>query len=305
MLRLSLFLSVWVHILILGIASMLISQQAATHESYVEKRFRIDLRKHLAAKTVAPSNRPDETPFKQPEQQFPRLYQDLPLLPPTLQKTDQLKVAQMKPFVPAHSRVLKKPSPNFRSFQPITPKSQEFVVMAREFPTPIPTQKPTSGPAPQPTPVMPFTSSTESNLTSTPSQTPIATTAGEASQDVKKTEINTTGELEPQDGDRRATQQEEALLNQYLQDVAAKINAVKRYPRNARKKGWVGTVVIKLLILPTGEVETVVLTEKSQYEILNEAALQAITKAQPFPRFYQGLTLQSITINVPIQFTLN
>ena len=32
---------------------------------------------------------------------------------------------------------------------------------------------------------------------------------------------------------------------------------------------------------------------------------QAINKAQPFPKFYRGLTLQSITVNVPIQFTLN
>jgi protein TonB len=80
---------------------------------------------------------------------------------------------------------------------------------------------------------------------------------------------------------------------------------VKQYPRNAREEGWEGSVVIKLQILPTGKVERMELAEKSQYEILNEAALQAINKAQPFPKFYRGLTLQSITVNVPIQFTLN
>ena len=109
----------------------------------------------------------------------------------------------------------------------------------------------------------------------------------------------------PQGNNRPKTPREKTLLNQYLQEVAAKIKAVKQYPRNARAEGWEGTVVIKLRILPSGKVETVEFAEKSPYESLNEAAFQTIQQAQPFPPFSRGLTLQSITVNIPIKFTLN
>ena len=62
--------------------------------------------------------------------------------------------------------------------------------------------------------------------------------------------------------------------------------------------------MIKLSILPTGEVGQAELVKPSQHEALDEAAFQAITKAQPFPRFYEQLTLPSITVNIPIQFVL-
>ena len=101
-----------------------------------------------------------------------------------------------------------------------------------------------------------------------------------------------------------STPREKTLLNQYLQEIAAKIAAVRQYPKNARTEGWEGTVLLKLRIVASGQVEKVELIAKSKYESLNEAALQAIRKAQPFPPFSRGLTLQAITVNIPIRFTL-
>jgi TonB family protein len=62
--------------------------------------------------------------------------------------------------------------------------------------------------------------------------------------------------------------------------------------------------VIKLVILPTGEAGQAELVKPSQHKALDEAAFQAITKAQPFPGFYEDLSLPSITINIPVQFVL-
>ena len=149
-------------------------------------------------------------------------------------------------------------------------------------------------------------SSSQSDVTpSAQHGSPTTGTTPGSSSNFEGTGGNTGNGPGSQGNDRLKTPREKTLLNQYLQEVAAKIKAVQQYPRNAREEGWEGTVVIKLQILLTGKVEKVALIEKSQYEILNEAALQAINKAQPFPKFYRGLTLQSITVNVPIQFTLN
>jgi protein TonB len=313
MLRLSFFLSACLHIVLLGVVSVIVSQHP-THELQTEKRFRINLQKNVVTTAAASSS---VTSSGQPESET-RLKRSARLLPPSqefsrtqspLQKAQQRKPVKIQPLVPMPSQVLRKPSPNIQTTRMMTPKIQEFVAKARDFPTPMPA-KPTPVQA-KPTPILTVPNRVSASLPETkaqlqPVETPDISTpsaiippasspqVGFAPTNYKDTGGDTVKEPEPQ----------KTLLNRYLQEVTAKINAVKQYPRRARKEGWEGTVVIKLQILPTGKVETMVLAEKSPYEILNEAALQAITKAQPFPKFYRGLTLRAITVNVPIQFTL-
>lgn len=348
MLRLSLFFSVCLHILLLGVASVLVSQQT-THESPMEKRFRVGLRKSIAAKSETPVQKFDKAPFTHSKRQLPQ-FQELALPPSTLQKTHQKKPVEKPSIIPVSSRILKKHSPNVPTIRNMPSTIQDFVVEAHEFPTPIPTKKPgpvpikkptpvptteptpvpaeiaetreqpqpvemsdiptptaTTPPRPSPTPVVKSVALSESDVPPTPLHTSTAATPATPAADSQyheKTEATTVKKPETRSVEHAATQQEKALLKRYLQEVAAKINSVKRYPRRARRKGWEGTVVIKLYILATGEVEKAVLVEKSEYDMLNDAALQAITKAQPFPEFQQDLTLQSIIVNVPIQFTL-
>jgi protein TonB len=214
----------------------------------------------------------------------------LPFSSPKLRPRERVTVTQTKPFIPMQSRVLEKHSPAIRPVQPTIPKTQEFIAKARDFPTSVPTAPDhVSASLPEPKEQPP------------PVEMPGSTTATTVVPSSPSLPGNESG---VQEIDRSTTQREKTLLNRYLQEVAAKIHAVKQYPRNARKEGWEGTVVIKLHILPTGKVEKIELAEKSQYDVLNEAALQAITKAQPFPKFYRGLTLQSMIVKVPIQFTL-
>jgi protein TonB len=319
MLRLSLLLSVGVHLLILGITSVFVARQVTPHELLIEKRFQVTLQKNIAAPTASPAKQPDEAPFKHVNKPLTRTSQDFPVSSSTLRPGERATIAQMKPFVPMQSRVIEKHSPAIRPVQPIIPKTQEFIAKAHDFPTPIPA-KPTPVPtAPnhvsaslpeskeQPQPVeMPGSTTATTVVPSSPSlqgSSTTGTTTGYSSNS-RGVEGDTGNESGVQEIDRSTTQREKTLLNRYLQEVAAKIHAVKQYPRKARKEGWEGTVVIKLHILPTGKVEKIELAEKSQYDVLNEAALQAITKAQPFPKFYHGLSMQSMTLKVPIQFTL-
>ncbi len=277
--------------------SILLSQDTP-HKSYSEKRFRVDLRKDIATKTISSSRRSDETRFKDSEQLL--LPSQEFLLPQSaLRKAQRIKMVEPQPSVITPPRILKKPPPNLRPIHDMTPATQEFVVAARRFPTPIPTV------VPMPIPTRSL-EPREQLQSTTPSRAPNpATTIPPVSSSSEQTQATTVKEPVSKGADRLTAQQEEALLKQYLEEVAAKINAAKRYPRSARRKGWEGTVVIKLYILPTGEVEKALLVNKSEYNVLNEAALQTIEKAQPFPQFYEDLTLQSITVNVPIQFTFS
>jgi len=94
------------------------------------------------------------------------------------------------------------------------------------------------------------------------------------------------------------------VLQRYLQQVVKKIEARKAYPRQARSKGWKGTVVIKVQIVSDGTITQLERVTPYEYDTLNKAALEAIKKAQPFPKFPDEMKSQSLIINIPIQFTL-
>ncbi len=356
MLRFYLFFSICLHILLLGIVSIIISQ-SPVDISWSEKRFRVDVQKRAAAKPLSPSKQPDTSPIKQRKRQ-PLRSQEILAPPTTLQKVQQETFVNIPPPVPGSPLILKKLSPNDQSTKNMTSPIRESVAAARAFPTPIPTIAPTPIPTTIPTPIptaaptpiptavpTPIPTAVPTPIpTAVPTPiptavpTPIPTTAPtpvptqpaaiptkiqeppQQTQTVRKPRIpRPTATTPPLSSPAPAagsitspeskssplpSQEEKTFLKQYLQEVAAKINAVKHYPRRARKKGWEGTVVITLHILPTGRVEKVVLATGSRYDTLNKAALQAIEKAQPFPKFSQGVSLKSISVKVPIQFTL-
>jgi protein TonB len=134
------------------------------------------------------------------------------------------------------------------------------------------------------------------------------TTSPETGADTGSNQLGTPqGQGEMQNGsgiDPSTEQAEERFIAQYLQVISGKINKVKRYPRQARRKGWEGTVVIELHILSSGDVEKVTLIEKSKYQVLDEAALKAIKRTLPFPKFPDGLEIRAITVTVPLRFEL-
>jgi protein TonB len=65
--------------------------------------------------------------------------------------------------------------------------------------------------------------------------------------------------------------------------IIHRIEAVKRYPKMARKMGIEGTVVVRFKLKPGGQVEAVEVMESSGYEILDKASLETVRDASPFP----------------------
>ena len=96
----------------------------------------------------------------------------------------------------------------------------------------------------------------------------------------------------------------EEILAQHAQKIAAKIQAALKYPAQARRKGWEGQVVMTLHLLSTGQLERIEVIKQTPYQMLNEAALQALTKAQPFPPIGSVPRGQKIIVTIPIEFRL-
>lgn len=84
----------------------------------------------------------------------------------------------------------------------------------------------------------------------------------------------------------------------YKSYVKKRIATKKVYPLKARAQNQTGNVKVHLVILPDGNLESVEIVEKSEYELLNEAALLAVKKASPFKKMSNGMQKQEFTFTL-------
>jgi len=71
-------------------------------------------------------------------------------------------------------------------------------------------------------------------------------------------------------------------LGSYLGKTRMRIEKAKRYPREARRMGWEGKVVVSFQINRKGEVGGIRLIQSSGYEELDREALATLRRASPF-----------------------
>ena len=81
-------------------------------------------------------------------------------------------------------------------------------------------------------------------------------------------------------------------------------NAPPRYPRLARRKGWEGTVLLAVEVLPTGRVNTVRVAQSSGYAMLDRAATQAVRKWRFSVSGVQDSGVNT-TVEIPVTFALD
>lgn len=93
-----------------------------------------------------------------------------------------------------------------------------------------------------------------------------------------------------------------ALLKNYISDIQSRILNSAYYPPDARELGWEGTVKLSLVLVSDGELKESSILESSSYKILDEAALDAVTRLAPYPSFPSGVELEELKIEVPITY---
>lgn len=86
--------------------------------------------------------------------------------------------------------------------------------------------------------------------------------------------------------------------------VRQKIARAKYYPGIARRRGMEGQPVIAFTLNKWGRLTGVQLAQSSGYQLLDQAALEAVQKAEPYPEIPAELNTDTFQFKLPISFIL-
>ncbi len=103
--------------------------------------------------------------------------------------------------------------------------------------------------------------------------------------------------------DRKAGDKTVQTFDTWHGRVRQLIDSNKSYPLLSRQRKEEGTAVAKFTILKNGEVEDLTV-ESSGYRGLDREARRMIQASTPFPRIPDSANRKSITLTVPINFSL-
>jgi periplasmic protein TonB len=105
----------------------------------------------------------------------------------------------------------------------------------------------------------------------------------------------------------RAPEREEFdqnLLASYGQTLSRLLAKNQNYPRLAQIRRWEGMVRLRVLVAKKGSVASVVVTQSSGYEVLDDRAVEMVKEVSPLPDLPEGLRGREFSIIVPIVFRL-
>ncbi|MCM8782811.1 MAG: TonB family protein, partial [Candidatus Omnitrophica bacterium] len=94
--------------------------------------------------------------------------------------------------------------------------------------------------------------------------------------------------------------EERRPIDTYISLVKDKISEYAYYPLQAKKAGWEGVVVLNISILKNGRLKDIYVKESCGYKILDESAVNAVKKAEPFPYLPKELGLEELNIEIPV-----
>lgn len=90
----------------------------------------------------------------------------------------------------------------------------------------------------------------------------------------------------------------------FSSQVRTKIAQTKYYPPTARRRGFEGEPVVTFILGNTGDLLEVSIENPSRHKLLNEAALDAVKSASPYPPIPELLKVKTLRFNLPISFIL-
>ena len=94
------------------------------------------------------------------------------------------------------------------------------------------------------------------------------------------------------------------VLRQFLTLIRKKIESRKNYPISARNAGIEGRSEVKITILKDGQLEKVEIIDSSGSEILDNAALESVREANPFPPIPSNLRRDKIEMSIYLTFKI-
>jgi len=94
------------------------------------------------------------------------------------------------------------------------------------------------------------------------------------------------------------------IKTRFSSQVWNRIAQSKYYPRIARKRGFEGQPVVAFTLGNEGDLLELSIVNPSPFKILDEAALDAVKSASPYPPIPKLLKTDSMRFNLPISFML-
>lgn len=104
--------------------------------------------------------------------------------------------------------------------------------------------------------------------------------------------------------DTTDVQAEFASARDYFEMLNLRIHSVKEYPESARSRHIQGRVKVKFVLFADGSLKEVQVIKSSRHTNLDEAAVNAVKKAAPFPRPPASLFKTPVTFQIHILFEL-
>ncbi|GEM_PF-1743171 len=114
--------------------------------------------------------------------------------------------------------------------------------------------------------------------------------------------VNATAGQAKGSGGRREADGGRADASNYAGRVLAHLQRHKRYPSSAARRRLSGVVTIRFSIDASGRLRGVSLRGSSGEQVLDEAALAMVRRADPFPKIPGGLGRNAMSFTVPVRF---
>ena len=102
---------------------------------------------------------------------------------------------------------------------------------------------------------------------------------------------------------KRSNQAGNASVSNYPGKVHRKVSRAIRYPKQARAKRLRGQAVVSFVVGSNGSVSGIRVARSSGHSILDNAALDTVRRAAPFPPIPSGAGRSSWAFSVPLAFT--
>jgi TonB family protein len=94
------------------------------------------------------------------------------------------------------------------------------------------------------------------------------------------------------------------IKREFSTKVRTRIAQTKYYPRTARRRGFEGEPVVAFTLGYTGKLLEISIKNPSQHKLLDEAALDAVRSASPYPPIPELLRVKTLRFKLPISFIL-
>lgn len=102
-------------------------------------------------------------------------------------------------------------------------------------------------------------------------------------------------------GDDPKAKREEA---DYYTQLSAHLNRKKHYPSEAKKARQQGVVTVRFTVHANGTISAASIRNSSGHALLDQATLELMERVSPLPKFPRSMTKSSVTISLPIDYSL-